>query len=216
MPHPDCSTWPGSDPSCPAPVSAPAICALTQQPHGRTGEYSIDALCPPRGSSNTDYLDHLVYVTPALHVCRVYLSIADKGKEEVVVVLLNAGYSTIRHVRATLATEFKNRSFPVLRTTATSPITSWRSELLVFRSETGEKLRDEDTLPVASERAMRNYGRHSAVIAQLAIPTAHENRMQDFAPKWDDAQRESFAAKVCLSLFGLTNFVRPGYFPLQS
>ena len=179
---------------CPVPVSAPPRCALTQQPHGHAGEYSLDNLCPP-GSSNTDYLDHLVAVPGALHVCRVYLSLDDTSLEEVVVLLLNAGHSTIRHVREALATEFRNRPHPELRTTAISPATSWRSELLVFVTEEGYTLRDDDALPVASERAMRDYGRHSAVIAQLAIPTGLENRMKAKLP-WDDAKHARFAAKV--------------------
>ena len=207
------SLWPGNVASC--PVAATTLCALTQQPLGRAGEYSLDALCPP-GSSNTDYLDHLV-ASSTLHVCRVYLSLDNKGKEEVVVLLLRAEFkeqTTIRHVRAALAAEFKNRPFPVLRTTANSPATSWRSEQLIFLSETGEKLGDDAKLPVASERTMRDFGRHSAVIAQLAVPTDLNNRMQDFAPEWDAAKKKNFADKVCLSLFGLT--AAPWIFSFQS
>ena len=178
----------------PGPSARSPLCALTLH-HGHAGEYSLDALCPP-GSSNTDYLDKLV-ASPALHVCRVYLSLADNDKEKVVVVLLDcAGQPSISHVRAALATEFNNRRFPVLRTTATSPATSWRSELLEFLSETGEKLRDADKLWFASESAMRDFGRHSAVIAQLAIPSAAEKYKLLAVPvQWNDAQCV-FADKV--------------------
>ena len=42
----------------------------------------------------------------------------------------------------------------------------------------GEALGDDAKLPVASERAMCDFGRHSSVIAQLALPTGAENSMQ--------------------------------------
>ncbi|KAJ1489975.1 hypothetical protein T484DRAFT_1778571 [Baffinella frigidus] len=155
--------------------------------------YSLDALCSP-GSSSTDYMQHLVAVSPALHVCRVYLSLNDKWNEEVIVLLLNTGQSTIRHVRAALAPQLSTSRFPALRGTGTPPAES-RSELLVFLSETGERLRGDDTLPVASESAMRDFGRHSAVIAQLEIPSADENRMQAVL-NWDAAQRARFVAKA--------------------
>mmetsp|Transcript_52775 Transcript_52775/g.125617 ORF Transcript_52775/g.125617 Transcript_52775/m.125617 type:complete len:856 (-) Transcript_52775:650-3217(-) len=157
------------------------------------GAYSLDALCSP-GSSSTDYMQHLVAVSPALHVCRVYLSLNDKWNEEVIVLLLNTGQSTIRHVRAALAPQLSTSRFPALRGTGTPPAES-RSELLVFLSETGERLRGDDTLPVASESAMRDFGRHSAVIAQLEIPSADENRMQAVL-NWDAAQRARFVAKA--------------------
>lgn len=184
-------------------IVLPHLCALTQQPHGNAGAYSLDALCSP-GSSSTDYMQHLVAVSPALHVCRVYLSLNDKWNEEVIVLLLNTGQSTIRHVRAALAPQLSTSRFPALRGTGTPPAES-RSELLVFLSETGERLRGDDTLPVASESAMRDFGRHSAVIAQLEIPSADENRMQAVL-NWDAAQRARFVAKVqlCLINTGLT------------
>ena len=48
--------------------------------------------------------------------------------------LLSAGHSTIRHLRAALAAEFKDGGFPVLR----DPPGTCRREPLIFLSETGE------------------------------------------------------------------------------